>query len=88
MPIVTKLNLLKERRTKIIATLGPSSMDRDKIKLLIEAGADVVRLNMSHGDHQTHRDVYHRVREISANLNKHVAILVDLLWTQNPYRSF
>ncbi len=78
MPIVTKLNLLKERRTKIIATLGPSSMDRDKIKLLIEAGADVVRLNMSHGDHQTHRDVYHRVREISANLNKHVAILADL----------
>ncbi len=78
MPIVTKVSLLKERRTKIIVTLGPSSMDPYTIKSLIEAGADVVRLNMSHGNHQTHRDAFHRVRDIAANLKKHVAILADL----------
>lgn len=78
MPIITKVNLLKDRRTKIIATLGPSSQSSERIKELIEAGADLVRLNLSHGDHELHRDLYHRVREIAEHCKNPVSILADL----------
>ena len=42
------------RRAKIVATLGPALDDREKLRAAIEAGIDVVRLNFSHGDHDTH----------------------------------
>lgn len=78
MPIITKVNLLKDRRTKIIATLGPASQTPAKIKALIEAGADLIRLNLSHGDHKSHRDLYHHVRDIAEQLGKPIAIIGDL----------
>ncbi len=78
MRIDTDIKLLLYRRTKIIATLGPSSSDAATIEQLIAAGANVFRLNMSHGTHDGHREVYRRVREIAARLKKPVAVLADL----------
>ncbi len=69
---------LKWRRTKIVATLGPASNAETAIRRLLRAGVDVVRLNMSHGDHDGHRRLFARVRDIAAQLDRHVAILMDL----------
>ncbi|MBL4762002.1 MAG: pyruvate kinase [Gammaproteobacteria bacterium] len=69
---------LEWRRTKIVATLGPACSKPTEIKALIEAGADVIRLNMSHGDHETHSKVFQRVRRVAKSLNKHIPILADL----------
>ncbi len=66
------------RRTKILATLGPAS-DTDKmIHALIQAGVNVFRLNMSHGDHASHQQLFMRIRELARQQNAQVAILVDL----------
>lgn len=69
---------LKWRRTKIIATLGPSSNTEADIEKLIQMGVDVFRLNMSHGDHEQHEAVFKLVRKVSNKQNKHVGILMDL----------
>lgn len=66
------------RRTKIIATLGPASCDDNMIRQLIDAGVNVFRFNMSHGSHESHRINFKRVRTISAQRDKHIAILLDL----------
>ena len=78
MPIDTRKALLKKRRTKIVATLGPSSLSRETIGTLIDAGVDMFRLNMSHGDHDTHRGVFEIVRAESSRRGQHVAVLGDL----------
>ena len=70
--------VLSDRRTKIIATLGPSSRGPEKIKSLIEAGANVFRLNFSHGSHEEHLAVLKDVRKVSAEMGAWVAILQDL----------
>jgi len=66
------------RRTKIIATLGPASKSEAKIAELIAAGANVFRLNMSHGSHDEHREMAKRIRKVAKRKNQHVAILMDL----------
>jgi pyruvate kinase len=66
------------RRTKIVATLGPATDDPEMLEKIIRAGVDVVRLNFSHGDAETHRNRAEMVRSISAKYLRHVAILVDL----------
>ncbi|MCG8378065.1 MAG: pyruvate kinase [Proteobacteria bacterium] len=78
MSIITQINLLKKRRTKIIATLGPASSEPDQIRKLIKAGVNVFRQNMSHGDHDYHRKTYALVREIAKDLNQPIGILADL----------
>lgn len=78
MSIMTQIRLLKKKRTKIVATLGPASEDPDIIKQLIHAGVNVFRLNMSHGDHETHRRVFESVRGIAVGINPSVAVLADL----------
>ncbi len=78
MGIVTDIKLLKNRRTKIIATLGPASDSAEVIKKLIEAGTNVFRLNMSHGEHASHANTYKLVRSIADELGKPIAILADL----------
>ena len=70
--------VLEERRTKIIATLGPSSRGPEKIRSLIEAGANVFRLNFSHGSHEEHLSVLKDVRKVSAEMGAWIAILQDL----------
>jgi pyruvate kinase len=69
---------LLARKTKIIATLGPASRSPEKIRELIEAGANVFRLNFSHGSHAEHLSVLQDVRRISAEMGAWVAILQDL----------
>jgi pyruvate kinase len=78
VPIETDVALLKRRRTKIVATLGPASTDPAMIARLIEAGVDVFRLNMSHGEQAGHRAAYAAVRAAAARLGTHTAVLADL----------
>ncbi len=69
---------LQWRRTKIIATLGPASDSPEMIAKLVDAGVDLFRINMSHGDQETHRKTVRRVRSAAKAAGRHVAILVDL----------
>src|SRR5215470_14286511 len=66
------------RRAKIVATLGPATSSPDRIGALVAAGLDVARLNMSHGDHDTHRAAYDAVRAASDASGRSVGVLVDL----------
>ncbi|MCX6306423.1 MAG: pyruvate kinase [Bacteroidetes bacterium] len=66
------------RRTKIVATIGPASSSPEMIRLLIEAGMDVARLNFSHGKYEDHAQVIRSLRIISDELNKPVTIMQDL----------
>ncbi|WP_375691935.1 pyruvate kinase [Pseudooceanicola sp. LIPI14-2-Ac024] len=66
------------RNTKIVATLGPASNDYDTIRALHEAGADVFRLNMSHGSHDEIRERHRIIRQIERDLDSAIAILADL----------
>ncbi|MWD28639.1 pyruvate kinase [Aquicoccus sp. SCR17] len=68
----------RERMVKIVATLGPSSNDYDTIRALHEAGADVFRLNMSHGTHDEIRERHRIIRQIEKDLDSPIAILADL----------
>ena len=54
----------RQRNAKIVATLGPSSSSPDAIRRLFEAGADVFRLNFSHGTHEDHAQRYTIIREL------------------------
>lgn len=74
-PAPTKKNM---RKTKIVCTLGPASSSEEMISRLIQAGMDVARVNMSHGDHAGHAKVIKRLRAASARLGKPLAILLDL----------
>jgi pyruvate kinase len=76
--ITTDIDLLKHRRTKIVATLGPASSSPETIRQLMRAGANVIRLNMSHGDLASHQRSYLEVRRAAEELGQHVAIFADL----------
>ena len=66
------------RKVKIVATLGPASADYDMIRALHEAGADVFRLNMSHGTHDEIRERHRIIRQIERDLDSPIGILADL----------
>ncbi|MCB1333227.1 MAG: pyruvate kinase [Roseivivax sp.] len=66
------------RSVKIVATLGPASDDYDTIRALHEAGADVFRLNMSHGTHDDIRARHAIIRQIEKDLDSPIGILADL----------
>jgi pyruvate kinase len=66
------------RRTKIVATIGPVCRERPMLERLVRAGVDVVRLNFSHGEPEDHLKVMRAVREISAALDRPIAVLQDL----------
>jgi pyruvate kinase len=66
------------RRTKIIATLGPATDAPEALRALIEAGADVLRINLSHGTHKEQAFRADQVRVMALSLKKEVAILADL----------
>lgn len=68
----------KTKRTKIVATIGPASNTIDKITKLVEAGANVLRLNFSHGTHEDHEKVIAAIRQMSSQKDYHVGILQDL----------
>lgn len=66
------------RNVKIVATLGPASETYDTIRALHEAGADVFRLNMSHGSHEEIREKHSIIRKVEQDLDSPIAILADL----------
>jgi len=66
------------RQTKIICTLGPSSDSAERIEQLARAGMNVARLNMSHGDHDSHRRTIRHIRRLGLRLNHPIAVLMDL----------
>ncbi len=67
-----------ERRTKIVATVGPATRGREALRALIEAGVDVFRLNFSHGTAAEHVEVIRTVRSLEEELGVEVGILQDL----------
>ncbi len=67
----------QRRRTKIIATLGPATDKTDKLFKLLDAGVDIVRLNLSHSDHKYHENNITRVKQWSKN-NHQIGIIADL----------
>jgi pyruvate kinase len=68
----------RHRKIKVVATLGPASSDHQTILALYEAGADVFRLNMSHGTHDDIRARHAIIRRIEAEVGRPIAILADL----------
>ncbi|MCB9957919.1 MAG: pyruvate kinase [Rhodospirillaceae bacterium] len=66
------------RHTKILATLGPASSSREQIAALFDAGADVFRMNFSHGDHASHRAVYEAIRAVEEDTGRPIGVLADL----------
>lgn len=68
----------RNRRVKILATLGPSSSEADIIRRLFEAGADVFRINMSHASHEMLTELLRTIRKIEADAGRPIGILADL----------
>lgn len=68
----------RARHSRILATLGPSSSSPDCIRELFEAGADVFRLNFSHGTQQDHAARFHAIRALEQETGRHIGILMDL----------
>jgi pyruvate kinase len=68
----------RQRRTKIVATLGPASSDRAVMAALFRAGADVFRINMSHTTPDRMRELVRTIRDIEQEFNRPIGILVDL----------
>lgn len=65
-------------RTKVVATLGPASSDRETLTKMFAEGVDVCRLNFSHGSHAQHLEVMKTIRSINEEYGLHVSILCDL----------
>jgi pyruvate kinase len=67
-----------ERRTKIVATLGPGTSKEETIQNLVHFGVDVTRLNFSHGEHETHLKNARLVREAAEKSGRNVAVMQDI----------
>ena len=70
--------MLRQRRSRILATLGPSSSSVERIRALADAGADVFRLNFSHGSHAEHAARYRAIREVERDIGRPIGVLMDL----------
>ncbi|ALN74245.1 MULTISPECIES: pyruvate kinase [unclassified Aureimonas] len=68
----------RNRRVKILATLGPASSEEAMIRKLFDAGADVFRINMSHTEHDAMRELVRRIRSVEADVGRPIGILADL----------
>ena len=66
-----------QRKTKIVCTMGPATASDEVLRELMLSGMNVARLNFSHGDHEFHLNNMNRIRKLSAELNKPIAIMLD-----------
>src|ERR1700733_6248590 len=66
------------RHTKIIATIGPSTETPERLRQLIVGGVDVIRLNMAHGTGEWVMTVVRRIRDVSREVQRHVAVMMDV----------
>jgi len=76
------------RKTKIICTIGPATSDEKMLRRLAEAGMDVARLNMSHGDHASHKRVIDTIKAIRKDCGRRIAILMDIEGPKIRVRTF
>ena len=76
--MVVRIKMRRRRRTKIIATLGPASSTMEVMTRLFQAGADVFRLNFSHGTHEDHAIRFAMIRELEAKFDRPIGILADV----------
>jgi len=68
----------RDRKVKILATVGPASSDPDVLRKLLLCGVDAFRVNMSHGEHETHKQVIATIRQLEKEFARPIAILADL----------
>ena len=69
---------IPDHKTKIVCTIGPASSSEEVIRQLMLAGMNVARINFSHGDFESHREVIQKVRKVAEELDRTVTILADL----------
>jgi pyruvate kinase len=74
----TRIKIRRRRRTKIVATLGPASSSPEVLARLFQAGADVFRLNFSHGTHDDHAARIAMIRDLEARFERPIGILADV----------
>jgi len=74
----TRIKIRRRRRTKIVATLGPASSTPEVLARLFQAGADVFRLNFSHGTHDDHAARIGMIRDLEARFERPIGILADV----------
>lgn len=72
------MTLKRNRHTKIVATLGPASDNKDILTKLVKAGADVFRLNFSHGTHEDHKKRLDIIREIESEVGRPIGVFADM----------
>lgn len=70
--------MIRARRARIVATLGPASREASKVRELAQTGVDVFRVNFSHGSHQDHARTIQAVRQAEAAVGRPLAVLADL----------
>lgn len=71
-------DIITFNKSKIVATIGPASNSEEMLKKLVKAGADVFRLNFSHGDHALHQATFDKITAINKEWGTHISILQDL----------
>ena len=76
--MATRPKLRRRRRTKIIATLGPASSSPEVLTRLFQVGADVFRLNFSHGTHEDHAARFAMIRQLEERFDRPIGILADV----------
>ena len=69
---------IPDHKTKIVCTIGPASSSEEVIRELVLTGMNVARINFSHGDFESHKEVIRRVRKVAEELDRTIAILADL----------
>ncbi len=81
-------SIVRNRQTKIVATLGPASGNPEMMRKLFEAGVDVFRMNFSHGTHEAHAKNLQTARELEKELGRPIAMLADLQGPKNRIGKF
>lgn len=72
------IKITEGQKTKIVATVGPACASKDGLLGLVKAGADVLRLNFSHGSHEIHQETINHIVDINEEYGTHICILADL----------
>ncbi|MDR3523728.1 MAG: pyruvate kinase [Acetobacteraceae bacterium] len=72
------IRIRRRRRTKIVATIGPASANPEMLHRLFIAGADVFRLNFSHGDHDVHARSFAMIRDLEKKIGRSIGVLADV----------
>ena len=65
-------------KTKIVATIGPSTSSKEMLRKIIQRGVNVCRINLSHVSHTEAKEIINNIKEVNKQLHTHIAILADL----------